>query len=190
MYVTDNYLNSFFDYMRFYAMPGTESMLYFKKNVFKRLQKPYNSCLAKRESYKKVNCIEICVQKLFATEMNCTSPNYYKNKLIQTECTQQDWSSRYHEFKDKCNLTCDQECDQATFDVSMVQKQHRNASVVRVIAFYSDLNYIEVSQIPKITVADMISSVGGTFGFFLGLSFLSFMEVLEFMIEIFSLYST
>lgn len=53
-----------------------------------------------------------------------------------------------------------------------------------VSIYYSNLDYLELNQIPKSTFADFLSQFGGTCGLFLGLSFLSFMEVGELIIEI------
>ena len=54
-----------------------------------------------------------------------------------------------------------------------------------VIVYYESLKYTETSQVPKTTVPDILSIVGGTLGLFLGLSLLSFIEVFGFLIEAF-----
>ncbi len=47
----------------------------------------------------------------------------------------------------------------------------------------SQMNHLELSQIPKTSFWDYLSSLGGTLGF-LGMSFMSFIEVAEFILQI------
>ena len=56
--------------------------------------------------------------------------------------------------------------------------------VVHIFMYYEELKYTEVSEIPKMTLGDLISSIGGTLGLFLGVSLLSFIEVLQFLINV------
>ena len=64
------------------------------------------------------------------------------------------------------------------------QKNILNKSfIVRV--YYESLKYTETSQVPKTTFPDIVSIVGGTMGLFLGVSLLSSIEVLGFLIECF-----
>ena len=53
----------------------------------------------------------------------------------------------------------------------------------RIIIYYSDLKYIYIKQEPKTLIADLVSNIGGTFGLFLGISFLSLIEFVEIIIE-------
>ena len=41
-----------------------------------------------------------------------------------------------------------------------------------------------MKQEPKILLTDLVSNIGGTLGLFLGISFLSFIELFELIIEI------
>ena len=50
--------------------------------------------------------------------------------------------------------------------------------------FYEELSYLKTSQIPKTTIADLLSLIGGALGCFLGVNLLSFIEVLDFFIEL------
>jgi len=50
------------------------------------------------------------------------------------------------------------------------------SSVMAINIFYQDLSYSEVSQIPKSTTADILASVGGNLGLFLGISLLTLIE--------------
>lgn len=50
--------------------------------------------------------------------------------------------------------------------------------------FFDVLNYMEITQYPKMDVSELLSNVGGTLGLFLGISLLTFIEIFEFSIEI------
>jgi len=46
------------------------------------------------------------------------------------------------------------------------------------------MKYTAVSQHPKMEAFDLISSIGGILGFYTGMSFLSFFEIVEVLTEI------
>jgi hypothetical protein len=50
--------------------------------------------------------------------------------------------------------------------------------------FYESLSYTVIDQIPKMNMLDLISNIGGNLGLFIGVSFLSFAEIIELFIEI------
>jgi hypothetical protein len=58
----------------------------------------------------------------------------------------------------------------------------RNIAYVRIT--YSDLSYTQIVEIPKVTVIDLISNIGGTLGLFLGMSLLSFFEIFELLVDL------
>jgi hypothetical protein len=51
--------------------------------------------------------------------------------------------------------------------------------------YYDDLRYTSISQQPKMMFFDLISSIGGLFGLFLGASFLSFADLVEVILVLF-----
>ncbi len=50
--------------------------------------------------------------------------------------------------------------------------------------FFESLEYTYITQIPKTTLYDFISSIGGSLSLFVGLSFVSFFEIIEIIIEV------
>lgn len=65
--------------------------------------------------------------------------------------------------------------------------QQIKESLIKVVIKFDDLRYTNIEQMPAISGIDLISSVGGTLGLFLGISLLSLCEIIELIIEI--LYS-
>lgn len=60
-------------------------------------------------------------------------------------------------------------------------------SVLAVKVFYSTGSYTKITEKPALELKDLIPNVGGTLGLFLGIGVLSFVEIIEILIEI--LYS-
>jgi hypothetical protein len=50
--------------------------------------------------------------------------------------------------------------------------------------YYTESGYTSISQLPKMDFFDLISNIGGNLGLFIGVSFLSFAEIIEFIIEV------
>ena len=57
-------------------------------------------------------------------------------------------------------------------------------NLVSVFVYYDDLIYKAYTEKEKMNVADLVSNVGGTIGLFLGLSFLSFLEIFDVLFHI------
>lgn len=57
-------------------------------------------------------------------------------------------------------------------------------SVLALNVYYDELAYTFTSQQPKMQIFDIISNIGGLFGLFIGISFLSFVEILEAFYEV------
>ena len=49
---------------------------------------------------------------------------------------------------------------------------------------YQDKEEVEIRQLLKTKGPELISNIGGTMGLFLGISLLSFIEIIEFIFEI------
>jgi hypothetical protein len=54
----------------------------------------------------------------------------------------------------------------------------------QINVYYENLQYTLISQQPKIELFGLISNVGGIFSLFLDLSFFSFLEFFDFLIEL------
>jgi hypothetical protein len=56
-------------------------------------------------------------------------------------------------------------------------------SVAKVSIFYNDLKETVITENVKISLADLVSSIGGTLGLFVGMSLLSAIEVFELLVQ-------
>jgi hypothetical protein len=56
-------------------------------------------------------------------------------------------------------------------------------SVLSLNVYYDKLLFTQISKDAKIEIVDLVSGIGGLLGLFLGMSFLSFAEIIEIIIE-------
>ena len=131
---------------------------------------------------------------------------------VQVVCVIKTTKEYYNsDFSLKCSKYCPLECESITYSVSMSFADYPNPqyatnaalnsplksqisnntaydilkkSLVSINVFYSDLKYTSVSQIPKVSLEDLISNIGGTLGLFIGISFLSFIEIFDMILVI------
>ena len=73
-----------------------------------------------------------------------------------------------------------------SFEYSALFKTFENVQkhYIQVKAYFHELKFTFISQQPKTGVVDLVSNIGGTLGLFLGISFLSSIEIIELIIEI------
>ena len=61
---------------------------------------------------------------------------------------------------------------------------------LKVSIYYHSMEYTQTIQIPSLQTSDLISNFGGTFGLFLGLSLLSFVEAVGILFNLFQILIT
>ena len=150
-----------------------------------------------------------CESDLESVEKNCIQ-QWFENKLNSTKLCVRDFLS---EFKKKdpyemCSNFCPLECDSISYTVIPYSEQFTpnglisrlsksenglekyttyeqvKKNYIAIFVYYKDLKYTLISQEPKTRLFSFISSIGGIFGLFLGISFLSFLEIFEMLFEI------
>jgi len=150
-----------------------------------------------------------CDSSLKSVERNCI-PQWFENKLSKQKLCVRDF---LNEFKKKdpyemCSQYCPLECDSISYTVIPYSEQFTSTgpignisksenglekfttyeqvkkSYIAILVYYKNLKYTLISQEPKTRLFTYISSIGGTFGLFLGISFLSFLEIFEILFEI------
>jgi hypothetical protein len=90
-----------------------------------------------------------------------------------------------------CQTECPITCDTQYFNmIANFDDDHYNGTDFKLYAYYSTLRYTEIRQIPKYTFTDLVSSIGGTLGLFMGLRILNVVDILEFCIEMMFLTGT
>ena len=85
------------------------------------------------------------------------------------------------------------ECDSVKYETfySFTKPDVNNSLNVKLAdyvsfgVYFDSLDYTLIDQMPKMNMLDLISNIGGNLGLFIGVSFLSFAEIIELIIEIF-----
>lgn len=60
-------------------------------------------------------------------------------------------------------------------------------NMAQVSVYYGDLGYQKYEESEKTSLSDLVAIIGGTLGLFLGMSFLSFIEIADVVLQIFFL---
>jgi len=87
----------------------------------------------------------------------------------------------------ECRIKCPLECDTIEYQVTMSSSPYTpdyQKNLTSFTIYYQDLEYTKISQFPKTQLFDLISNIGGLLGVFLGISFLSFAELIEIILEV------
>ena len=85
---------------------------------------------------------------------------------------------------------CPLECDSIKYEIShsfnklIIKNETSLSNKVQFIVFYERPEYTVIDQIAQMTVFDLMSNIGGNLGLFIGISFLSFAEIIELLVEI------
>jgi hypothetical protein len=73
---------------------------------------------------------------------------------------------------------------QARFPNGIVTQSDLEKNMAYVNVFLNELTYTKIDQVQLVSGFDLLSNIGGTMGLFMGVSLLSFIEILEFLLEI------
>ena len=123
-----------------------------------------------------------CITKIY--KMNAEKnvwladcPNECETTSYEYTYSSSDFSGEryYQEFKNVFNISEE--------DV-LSKKFNKGKNGLILNVYFPELKYTEVSETPKIGVISLISNIGGTLGLFLGISLLSFVEIVEIFFEI------
>jgi hypothetical protein len=129
----------------------------------------------------------------------------------EIECSQEIFFNRAH-FQGECLLKCPLECSSTSFETTQtsvsllgdsylgyinenphllsdfvrrpISLHAAKESVVKLSIFYESLSYEMSKEYSKMNVVDLLANIGGTMSLFLGISVLSFCELVELLIEI------
>lgn len=194
VYIVDNFKNSYLNINPLKLSNDKTYLITFEKLVIeKRLNTPRSPCLEfENRVYHQQNCIEDCINKGIEDKYNCSFPSFYQTEGLKQCGNQSDLfyfnyiKKLADEFYNNCEKKCPQECDATQFKIKIENIQ--NLAYSEGIAFtfrFSDLSSLEIIQIPKMNSFDLVSNVGGLLGLFIGITFLSFVEVLELIIDVF-----
>jgi hypothetical protein len=160
--------------------------------------------------------LDLCFQKLAIATCGCSdseSINFYNAPpcitLDKIRCLENVYNNifLYGDYiSNNCKQSCPLECKKLEFKATSsfsvfsnniyvpITNDTKNASVVNRLSlvkfniYYESLTFTLINETQYIDAFILLSSIGGTFGLFMGCSFLSFLEIIEVFIEAIYLY--
>lgn len=189
VFLSDNYLNvlDWSQYVTGFGNIGRgHYYIDFTKSFEHKLPEPFNECqLIADATYRQVNCLDQCKNSKAIADYNFTIKSYFSTPGYAF-CEKK----RTSEFDSMCEKQCPKECIKIKYDaiISMFEDTgDSNDSLILSVA-YTESSYLELSQVPKMNGFSLISNIGGALGLFIGIRFLSIVELLEYLTEIFFVF--
>ena len=168
---------------------------------------------ANNKTYRQQDCIELCIQKNIIENCNCYSLNYprlFNASACLTIDKMKCSINQYNTFAAKdisqdCMDQCPLECESVSYDLTLSSSDYPSQfmydqyksmfpqitsydlfkkSAVSLNVYYSMLAYTQLTEIKKTEVIDLFSNIGGTLGLYIGISFLSLIELVEIVFEV------
>jgi hypothetical protein len=152
--------------------------------------------------YTQKDCFDYCMGTELNKYFNITNKTDHWLNIYQTFTFDKFWHF-YSNFvggenKKVCIPLCPLECDSIKYDTSISFTKFSNNefkrlfeidaninNVLSIDIYYENLEYTSISQLPKMDIIDLISNIGSNLSLFIGISFISFAEVIELLAEIF-----
>jgi hypothetical protein len=157
--------------------------------------------LKNEEALNMLNCYLAWFPKLNNEIDICTSEqcsfcdahfaNYARSDICPLECTSSSYEvsyilKKYPSIARLNELRTKQEITSKFINPSNVSDEDIASSVVKLQIYYDKMSYRLLKEVPKVSELSLISNIGGTMGLFLGISLLTFIEILEISIIVIS----
>lgn len=169
----------------------------------------YKEIISYNKTYRRKDCFDISLQKYLIMYCDCIlntlqyldETKKYCN--LNMECIEpaiENFLKDYESILGQCPLEC--ESTQYSFSISTsssssiseindyikynfnYEMESNIKSVYRIFIYFNNLEYTELLELQKFPPLDLVSNIGGTLGLFLGISLLSFIEILEMIIHV------
>ena len=181
---------------------GSEIYDFMKTSRFKYRQQDCLDLCLQKDIIETCSCYDLTYQRLYnvtpcltASQLTCANDEFLKYTKANVN--------------EKCSAHCPLECSEMTFDFTISSSDYPTEHAydilksdihvsrvtnltyakfkersVMVSIYYSQLNYLAINQLKKFEFMDLLASIGGLLGFFIGMSFLSFIEFFEIIIDV------
>ncbi|CAF0973970.1 unnamed protein product [Brachionus calyciflorus] len=160
----------------------------------------YQASLKISESYSQDICYGICFQEYLISKCNCTDPQKLFFKNVKNCLTLEEIFCNFKNYK---YFTTQMNVKEISFSEypTNIQAQGIYTSIrntpsfnhsieeikensLQVKIYYAQLKYETIDETKQMDLVDLISNIGGILGLFIGISILSFAELIEIFIEI------
>ena len=142
-------------------------------------------------TYSRANCVSFCTQMLIAQQCGCNTRRLsYKDPSTvamcplskELGCVEDVWQA-VTSINAQCMPKCPLECAQQRFSYVLDTKPEIHlGDYVELKLSYDNLGYTELIEKVKMTSYDLFGIIGGHLHIFLGMSFMSFVEIGELLL--------
>jgi hypothetical protein len=175
----------------------------------------YDFLTQSNKVYRQRDCFDLLLQRSIINYCGCYDlqyPQLYNAapclSLKQLECAEMGYLNFWNNHTDSSE--CPLECDFVDFDFSYstsdfdaygmyllynerepfsetyLEEFKKQTAIINV--YFSDLRYTKITESPSTTIIDLFAYIGGTVGLFVGVSVLSCVEIVEFILEAIIIY--
>jgi hypothetical protein len=188
-YIGENSVRPTFHELSNIVQPEKLVHIGFRNTIDIKLPEPFSLCkntikpgdsyfvkaiLDQNITYRKSYCYNLCLQE-YAIKRNVSVYNvYYMDKSFNYEV--------------ECSRFCPMECTSNTFEIHQNEVEiigRTNSYYLTANFFFIENKYTEITQLVKITEADLVSNTGGVMGLFLDISFYHVYRFFAYICDIF-----
>ncbi|CAF0718054.1 unnamed protein product [Brachionus calyciflorus] len=197
--------------------PGFETNIALHRTSTTLIPKPYSDCDKDTDNpdkysselfkdihnlsfnYSQNACFDLCFHREMLKECSCYI-NGYSTFTEGRACLKEDEMNcvidLYYDllennyFDNLCKPLCPLECYSVKYSKSVTfsKKFYDSLGTADVNIYFEDFSYTEIEENIVLTEIGLVSNIGGIAGLFLGVSFLSFIEIVAVFIEVFYYY--
>ncbi|XP_072039615.1 acid-sensing ion channel 1-like [Amphiura filiformis] len=195
----------------FSVSPGFETAVSVSVTQVNNLPHPYSKCRPSTESlnfsetYTVPGCIQECKEMFVIDICKCKEFRYQGNATpcdlkTANECIG-DAEDKFIKENKNAECDCPKSCDGVVYNARLSHAYFPNDLLVKTISvgmnlsegqirknildvrvFFEELSYSNVTQIPAYTSTSLQSDIGGSMGLFVGMSILSVVEFIDFLL--------
>ena len=157
-------------------------------------------------TYRQQDCFDFCLQHMIETMCKCSYPKYFQmdmslkvcSSLADLECFLKQKENSIHVKDSQCFHKCPMECDSYMYETlvsssdyptdeyfNLLNKTNSNSKNELALNIYFPLTkFTRITEVPKVSLFDLFSNVGGSMGIFLGFTIFSIIDFLEVFLKI------
>jgi hypothetical protein len=172
----------------------------------------YQAFDRKGKKYRQKNCLDIMIQKYAAKMCDCIFNGLVTENNGEKYCQLNETFQCITKLLNQTNSdqfinNCPLECNQTDYDISISTSSSSQLdylksyeelnnegdsfslnyssvkSIFSIYIYFNELGYTQIVEVPNYTPISLISNIGGTLGLFLGMSLLSFIEIVDLVIQ-------
>lgn len=159
-----------------------------KKTVFNKLPKPYSNCTETITAQTSLLASELFEKNITYRQKQCYEICYFRFLNEYAQARHLSLAEATYElsfsYKKNCSGFCPLECSSSSYELHVVEL-HIDIESIFMNFYYTDRNYVEISQSIKTTAADLIANTGGILGLLIEFSFLSACRLITFIFDVF-----